>query len=145
MANRRVTLLRYCKTESGWRRYQVVIGKTGKVKPNAVWVQGHEEVRSHVFRERFVEAGHRFGMLQGIVDVLLHCCDRRREACYQATLIEVPGNLRINPELRSAVPWCERRERIGVAAWVPAASSVMVPMYYPGVVHLHHYGTPIET
>ena len=44
MANRRVTLVRYCKTETGWRRYQVVIGKTGKVKPNAVWVQGQERV-----------------------------------------------------------------------------------------------------
>jgi hypothetical protein len=44
MANRRVTLLRYCKTESGWRRFRVVIGKTGKMKPNAVWVHGQERV-----------------------------------------------------------------------------------------------------
>ena len=42
MANRKVTLLRYCKTEVGWRRFPVVIGKTGKVKPNAVLVKGQE-------------------------------------------------------------------------------------------------------
>ena len=42
MANRKVTLLRYCKTENGWRRFPVVIGKTGKVKPHAVLVNGLE-------------------------------------------------------------------------------------------------------
>jgi hypothetical protein len=40
VSNRKVTLLRYCKTEAGWRRYPVVIDKTGKVKPNAVLVRG---------------------------------------------------------------------------------------------------------
>jgi integrase len=38
MANRKVVLVRYCRTESGWKRYPAVIGKTGKVKPAAVWV-----------------------------------------------------------------------------------------------------------
>jgi integrase len=44
VANRKVILLRYCKTENGWRRYPVVIGKTGKVKPNAVLVNGQEGI-----------------------------------------------------------------------------------------------------
>jgi hypothetical protein len=38
MANRKIVLVRYCKTQSGWKRYPAVIGKTGKVKPAAVWV-----------------------------------------------------------------------------------------------------------
>lgn len=44
MANRKVTLLRYCKTENGWRRFPMVVGKTGKVRPNAVLVDGKERV-----------------------------------------------------------------------------------------------------
>jgi integrase len=44
VANRKVTLLRYCKTENGWRRFPVVMGKTGKVRPNAVLVDGKERV-----------------------------------------------------------------------------------------------------
>jgi integrase len=44
VANKKVVLLRYCKTEDGWRRFPVVIGKTGKVKPNAVLVNGQERL-----------------------------------------------------------------------------------------------------
>jgi integrase len=42
MANRKVTLLRQCKTDNGWRRYPAVIGKNGRVKPNYVIVAGEE-------------------------------------------------------------------------------------------------------
>jgi integrase len=44
VANKKVVLLRYCKTEDGWRRFPVVVGKTGKVKPNAVLVDGQERL-----------------------------------------------------------------------------------------------------
>jgi len=44
VANKKVTLLRYCKTESGWRRFPVVIGKTGKVRPDAVLANGQERI-----------------------------------------------------------------------------------------------------
>ena len=44
VANKRVTLLRYAKTENGWRRFPVVIGKTGKVRPDAVLVNGEERI-----------------------------------------------------------------------------------------------------
>lgn len=43
MANRKVTLVRQCKTEIGWRRYPAVIGKNGRVKPNYVLVSGVEK------------------------------------------------------------------------------------------------------
>src|SRR6185437_10010351 len=53
MANRKVTLVRYCKTPDGWKRYPAVIGKNGRVKPGFVtakgrqhhYVEGHYEVR----------------------------------------------------------------------------------------------------
>src|SRR5258708_3640044 len=44
MANRRVSLYRKCKTPDGWRRYQVAMSANGKVKPNAVIVDGKEAV-----------------------------------------------------------------------------------------------------
>jgi integrase len=44
MANRKVSLVRYCKTPDGWRRYSAVIGKNGRVKPGFVTVKGkHRE------------------------------------------------------------------------------------------------------
>ena len=42
MANRRVALVRLCKTEKGWRRYPAVVGKNGRVRPGYVRV-GDEE------------------------------------------------------------------------------------------------------
>ena len=42
MPNRKVTLVRLCKTESGWRRYPAVIGRNGRVRPNFVVVDGRQ-------------------------------------------------------------------------------------------------------
>jgi integrase len=42
MPNRKVTLIRLCKTETGWRRYPAVIGRNGRVRPNYVLVGGHQ-------------------------------------------------------------------------------------------------------
>lgn len=42
MANRKVVLVRLCKTERGWRRYPAVIGKNGRIKPRCVVVDGKE-------------------------------------------------------------------------------------------------------
>ena len=42
MANKKVTLIRRCKTPEGWRQYPVVMGKNGKVKPGFVLVGGVE-------------------------------------------------------------------------------------------------------
>lgn len=42
MANRTVSLVRYCKTDEGWRRYPAVFSKNGRVKPRAVLVDGVE-------------------------------------------------------------------------------------------------------
>ena len=40
--NRTVKLVRLCKTPAGWRRFPAVIGRNGKVKPDAVLVNGQE-------------------------------------------------------------------------------------------------------
>jgi integrase len=40
MANRKVILLRYCKTEKGWRRYPAAVGRNGRIRPNYVLVDG---------------------------------------------------------------------------------------------------------
>ncbi len=53
MANRKVTLVWYCKTEKGWRRYPVLVGRNGKIRPGYVLVdgqpvlyaEGHYEIR----------------------------------------------------------------------------------------------------
>ncbi len=42
MANKKVALVRRCKTPVGWRYYPAVIGKTGKLKPCVVSVAGAE-------------------------------------------------------------------------------------------------------
>jgi integrase len=53
MANRKVILLRYCKTPKGWRRYPVAMGGNGRIRPNYVLVddkpreytEGHYQLR----------------------------------------------------------------------------------------------------
>ena len=52
MANRKVSLVRYCKTPDGWRRYSAVIGKNGRIKPGFVTVKG----RQHHYPEGHYEA-----------------------------------------------------------------------------------------
>ena len=44
MANKKVILVRLCKTEKGWRRYPAVFGKNGKPKPEVVLVNGKEQI-----------------------------------------------------------------------------------------------------
>ena len=43
MANRAVTLLRYCRTDAGWKRLPVAIGKNGKIRPGYAMVDGVAE------------------------------------------------------------------------------------------------------
>jgi len=55
MANKKISLLRKCKTAQGWMRYPVAMSANGRVKPDAVIVSGveksypigHYEIRSH--------------------------------------------------------------------------------------------------
>ncbi|MGD0737744.1 MAG: hypothetical protein ABR976_21635 [Terracidiphilus sp.] len=42
MANKKVILVRLCKTAKGWRRYPAAVGKNGRIKPNFVIVDGQE-------------------------------------------------------------------------------------------------------
>jgi integrase len=42
MANRRVSVVRYCKTENGWRRYAVAMGRNGRIRPDFVIINGEQ-------------------------------------------------------------------------------------------------------
>ena len=60
MANKKVQLYRKCKTPDGWKRYPVVMSANGRVKPDAVMVDGvqviypvgHYELGSYVGTKR---------------------------------------------------------------------------------------------
>jgi integrase len=43
MANLKVTLVRLCRTEKGWRRYPPMVGKNGRLRPKWVLVNGHPQ------------------------------------------------------------------------------------------------------
>src|ERR1700733_5433606 len=55
MANRKVSLVRYCKTDVGWRRHQAAFGRNGRIRPGYVTVnggqrhypEGHYELRMY--------------------------------------------------------------------------------------------------
>jgi integrase len=40
MANKTVTLVRYCKTEDGWKRLPIVMGANGKIRPHYAMLKG---------------------------------------------------------------------------------------------------------
>jgi len=40
MANKTVTLVRYCKTEEGWKRLPIVMGANGKIRPHYAMLKG---------------------------------------------------------------------------------------------------------
>jgi hypothetical protein len=42
MANRKVSLLWYCRTPRGWRRFTVVTGRNGRIRQGVVMDQGVE-------------------------------------------------------------------------------------------------------
>src|ERR1039457_1699827 len=70
MANKKITLLRYCKTEHGgrpiWKRYPAAIGRNGRIRPEFVVIDGeqvqcptgHYELRFYEGRKlRYENAG----------------------------------------------------------------------------------------
>jgi integrase len=44
MANKRVSLVRKCKTDEGWKRYPVAMSANGRVKPDTVIAAGAEKI-----------------------------------------------------------------------------------------------------
>ena len=40
MANRTITFLRVCKTDDGWQRLPIVMGKNGRIRPGYALVDG---------------------------------------------------------------------------------------------------------
>jgi|CZKF01.1.fsa_nt_gi hypothetical protein len=94
MANRKVTLVRRCKTPDGWQRYSVVIGKNGRVKPCFVKVAGQEieypvgyyEIRKYVGKKLvYLNAG------ENAADALQELQKETHLVVAKHILAEVPG------------------------------------------------------
>ena len=73
MANRRVTLVRNCKTPDGWRRYPAAFGKNGRIKPHVVIVGGREQ--------RFPEGVYQLRTYEGSPNDLQTRWDERSGRC----------------------------------------------------------------
>jgi hypothetical protein len=113
MANKKVVLIRLCKTEKGWRRYPAVIGKNGRVKPGFVIVDGKErkypngryQLRTYVgsrmiYRDAGVNAAAAL-TAQTKTEHLLQAKVAAKEAGVK--IEEVPGRLSLARELNRFV------------------------------------------
>jgi integrase len=94
MANRKVILVRRCKTPDGWQRYSVVIGENGRVKPGFVKVAGQEieypvgyyEIRKYVGKKLvYLNAG------ENAADALQELQKETHLVAAKHLLAEVPG------------------------------------------------------
>jgi integrase len=119
MANRKVALVRYCKTDGGWRRYPVVMGGNGRVKPGVVLVNGkvtpndtgHYELRYYVGSKlKYENVGN------NAADALARC-DRQRKLlavkdeakAAGATIVEEKGRRSLKAALSAFVGAAEDR------------------------------------
>src|SRR5215472_19204228 len=60
MANKAVTLYRYCRTEDGWKHLPAAMSANGKVKPDTVIIAGNERKYPQGYYElRATENGKR--------------------------------------------------------------------------------------
>jgi integrase len=100
MANRKVVLVRYCKTDSGWRRYPAVIGKNGRVKPGFVMVAGAEQaypegryqLRTYQGRRMIYEdVGPNAGDALAARDRAIHLLAARESAIAAGVKVEEPA------------------------------------------------------
>ena len=119
MANKKVVLVRLCKTEEGWRRYPAVIGKNGRVKPGFVRVgeeerefrEGRYQLRTYegsrmVYRDAGEQAGAAMtARLQ--TEHLLVAKAAASEAGVK--IVEAPGRLSLARELNHFVQAAEDR------------------------------------
>jgi len=126
MANKKVVLIRLCKTEKGWRRYRAVIGKNGRVKPGFVIVDGKErkypngryQLRTYVgSRMIYRDAGENAAAAltaQTKTEHLLQAKVAAKEAGVK--IEEVPGRLSLTRELNRFVQAAEDRGSNSAAA-----------------------------
>lgn len=125
MANRAVTLMRRCKTPTGWRYYPAVIGRTGKVKPNVVQVgdvevgypEGYYSLRtfrgSHTV---FTRIGTNASDALAAYDKACHLGEARDSAkAAGAVLVEEPGRTALRPAFKKFLTAAEDRGSLEAA------------------------------
>ena len=111
MANLKAALVRLCKTPTGWRRYPVVVGKNGRVKPGFVTVKGREveyptgryEIRKYVGKKLvYVKAGEHAADALQLLQKESHLMAARDLLADVpgVQLIEEPGRLPLARQLR---------------------------------------------
>lgn len=119
MANRKVILIRLCKTEKGWRRYPAVVGKNGRVRPGFVVVDGKEreypvgryQLRTYVgSRMIYRDAGENAAAALTAQTKTEHLLQAKAAAKVAGVKIEdVPGRLSLARELNRFVQAAEDR------------------------------------
>ena len=126
MTNRKVVLIRLCKTEKGWRRYPAVIGKNGRVKPGFVVVDSKErkypdgryQLRTYVgSRMVYRDAGENAAAALTALTKTEHLLEAKIAAKQAGVKIEeVPGRLSLARELNRFVQAAEDRGSNSAAA-----------------------------
>src|ERR1035441_10088616 len=126
MANRKVVLVRLCKTEKGWRRYPAVVGKNGRIKPDFVVVDGKErkypdgryQLRTYVgSRMIYRDAGENAAAAITAQTKAEHLLQAKASAKQAGVKIEeVPGRLSLARELNRFVQAAEDRGANSAAA-----------------------------
>lgn len=119
MANRKVVLVRLCKTEKGWRRYPAVVGKNGRIKPGFVVVAGKErEYRDGKYQLRTYEGSRMVYRDAGENAAAALTALTKTECLLEAKVAakaagvkieEVPGRLSLARELNRFVQAAEDR------------------------------------
>ena len=136
MPNRKVILLRYCKTEKGWRRYPVAMGKNGRVRADFVLVdgqpraypEGHYELRLYqgtkpVYKNVGVNAQNALNARNREAHLLV-----AKDAAEMAgaQIVEEPGRLNLRRQLTRFVQAAEDRgAKVAAAAYRLAANEFL--------------------
>jgi integrase len=126
MANRKVTLVRYCKTENGWRRLPVVMGGNGRVKPGFVMVDGKPVANSTGHYEIRFYDGPKLkyeNVGDNAADALASCLRKQKILAIRddakaagAKLVEEPSRRTLSAALRAFVEAAEDRGSLVAAA-----------------------------
>lgn len=119
MANRKVKLLRYCKTELGWRRYPVAVGRNGRLRPSYVIVdgrqreypEGHYELLYYEGSKAIYEnVGSNAAEALAARDRKIHLLSAKASASLAgAKLLEEPGRAHLSKQLTRFVTKTEDR------------------------------------
>jgi hypothetical protein len=66
MANRKVTLLWFCKTSKGWRRFSVLMGANGRIKHGYVKAVQISPYATEPFPSSVLKVSEAFGLDAGL-------------------------------------------------------------------------------